>query len=454
MSAARLAMTLRARALRAGAWSFAGYGVSQAIRLGSNLLMARLLAPETFGVMTIAVTTATVLSLLSDLGIQQNIVQSRRGEDPRFLDSAWSMQILRGMALWLAALALSGLLWLAGRAGVFPPHSVYAAPELVPVIAVCSFSTVIQGFQSTRLALAQRSLDQKTLIRIELAGQILGIAAMVPIALATRSVWALVAGLLVAATAQTLLGHLWAGTSRLRWDRESVRELLRFGRWVFVSSAVYVLAVNGDRLLLGALVGADVLGVYAIALLIVSAIEGILFRLFQTVSLPAFSEVARTDPARLREIYYRMRLPMDVALLGAAGALAAAGPLVIKLLYDSRYAAAGEVVQVLALSLLFGRYGAAQQVYLALGRPRYLAAINAARLAALIALVPLAFRLGGFSVALWAIALHPVVTLPLIFHFNAKTGLNDVRRELKLFLAFPAGYGAGAVAVLLSRGGT
>ncbi len=143
--------TLLQRALWAGGWTIAGQGAGQLIRLAGNLIMTRLLVPEMFGVMAIATMVTVVLWLLSDLGIRQNIVQSDRGEDAAFLDTAWVIQITRGWVQWLAALILSLALYLANAAYWLPADSVYVAPVLPWVIAVVSLTAVIQGFQSTKI---------------------------------------------------------------------------------------------------------------------------------------------------------------------------------------------------------------------------------------------------------------------------------------------------------------
>ena len=186
---------------------------------------------------------------------------------------------------------------------------------------------------------------------------------MVPLGVMSRSIWALVAGGLVAALTATVLSHTWlmGRRNRFRWDRESLRELIHFGKWIFASSGLYVLATHGDRLMLGGFVDANALGMYAIAMLIIGAIEGGLSRLFQAVSLPALSEIARNDPSRLREVYYRLRAPVDLLLLLLTGFLFAAGQTVIDLLYDARYATSGRMLEILAWSLFALRYGVANQ---------------------------------------------------------------------------------------------
>src|SRR4051812_39078328 len=90
------ALTLRTRIFNAGGWTIGGLALGHLIRLGTNLLMTRLLVPEAFGIMAIAALIMYGLALFSDLGLRQNIVQSARGNDVAFLNTAWMVQIMRG----------------------------------------------------------------------------------------------------------------------------------------------------------------------------------------------------------------------------------------------------------------------------------------------------------------------------------------------------------------------
>src|SRR6266571_1268363 len=143
-------ISLKRKILNAGVWSLAGYGLSQAIRFGSNLLMTRLLVPEMFGVMAIATTVMVGLAMFSDVGLKQSVIQSKRGNDPDFLNTAWVIQILRGFVLWVFAICVSLLIFLADRIGMVPKDTVYADPILPYVIAILSITAVIGGFQSTK----------------------------------------------------------------------------------------------------------------------------------------------------------------------------------------------------------------------------------------------------------------------------------------------------------------
>ena len=450
----RAPLTLKQRVFGAGIWTLGGHGLAIGIRLVSNLIMTRLLVPEMFGVMAIVVTITMILGMFSDLGLLQNIVQSPRGEEPEFLDTAWVVQIARGFALGACMLPLSAGLHFAGLAGLLPATSAYASPELPLVIAVYALLPVISAFRSTKVATAYRNFSQRRLIEIELVSQLSGLAIMIVVGVIDRSIWALVAGAFVTELTMTVLSHTWmrGHANRFRYDKTIVRELFDFGKWVFVSSALYMLALTGDKLLLGVFVGADVLGFYAIASNFVMMINGALGKLFFNVSLPALGEIARNEPSRLREIYNKLCIPGDVILIFLTGFLFEAGHWVIILLYDPRYTPAGGMLEILALSLFAVRYEMARQAYTALRLPQYGTVMSLVRFISLCVMVPLSYYVGGTQGVIWGVALHPLVAVPVVYGFNAKLGLLNWRHEATVMLVLPVGFVAGlALNQLLAR---
>ena len=187
---------LRARALRGTAFTFFGFGTQQFLRLLSNLVLTRLLFPEAFGLMALVMVVLTGLQMISDAGLNPSIVQSRRGDEPDFLNTAWSLQIGRGFLLWLLTLALA-----------LPLARFYDQPQLAALLPVAGFGMVIQGFQSMRLASANRHIALGRLTLMELGSQVIGIAVMVLLAWWLRSVWALVIGTLIGTAIKTVLSH-------------------------------------------------------------------------------------------------------------------------------------------------------------------------------------------------------------------------------------------------------
>ncbi|TVT86158.1 oligosaccharide flippase family protein [Pseudomonas sp. H3(2019)] len=447
-------LSLRRRAISAGAWNLGALVASQAIRLGGNLVMARLLMPEIFGVMIIATTVSVVLHLLSDVGLRQNIIQSPRGDDPVFLNTAWTVQILRGVVLFASTLLIAGFSWFAQVINLWSANSTYAAPELPLVLAFTGFTAIIFGFQSTKIDLAVRDFQQKKVVLLDFASQLAGLLVMLGIGYFTRSVWSLVIAGLVSAMVGTVIGHLWfqGPPNRLQWDRSALEELVVFGRWILLSSAVGVLAMYGDRIWFGGSMSATELGVYSIAVLILGTLQTAVLRLAGAVALPAFSEASRSnDTARLRVLYYRFRLIFDLALLFVCGLFLTVSPLIVGGLYDERYAAAGTMMAILSTSFFTLRYTVAHQVWLALGLTKYQAMDNIIRIVSLWVLLPLLLAIGGVKYAIWGVALHTFPTLILIVYVNRQVGLFDLKRELVVLPMLAVGALCGELALGVAK---
>lgn len=424
---------LRKRAISAGAWNLGALVTSQAFRLGGNLIMARLLMPEMFGIMMIAITVSLVLHMLSDVGLRQNIIQSPRGDDPVFLNTIWTVQIVRGFILFASTLLLAALAWYAQALNLWSTNSTYAAPELPLVLAVTGFSAIIVGFQSTKIDLAVRSFQQKKVVLTEFASQVVGLLVMLGIGYFTRSIWSLVIAGLVQSMVYTLLGHFWfeGPSNRLQWERSALDELVGFGRWILLSSAVGVLAMYGDRVWFGGSMTASELGVYSIAVLILGAVQLALQKIVGAVALPAFSEASRTnDTVRLHALYYRLKLMLDLACLFLCGLFLTGSPLLISILYDERYAQAGNMMAILSLSFFTMRYMLANQVWIALGHTKYQAMDNIIRVVSLWVLLPLLLAIGGVKYAIWGAALYTFPTLILVFYVNWRLGMFSLKREL------------------------
>lgn len=445
--------SLKERFVRAGSWTVFAYGCTLVLRLGSSLVMTRLLAPEAFGLIAIVATIGTVAALLSDIGIRQAVVHSPHGDEPLMLNTAWTMQIVRGVLIWLVCCLIALGLYLGGQAGWLSGDSVYASPQLPAILALGTMYTVIAGFETTKRYTADRRIDQKRVVLIELAAMAIGIAATIALGWWMRSVWAIVIGGAFGAACSVVAGHLWlpGHPNRLAWDRAFARQIFGYGKWILASSLLYVLATNGDKLLLGIWVTPAVLGCFAIAQSLAQVLEMAVGRVFSQVAAPAFGDVVRSQPERLREVYRRLRLPFDMIFAGAAGFMFALGPWLISLMYDPRYAEAGTILQILSFGVVFARYGVSVSAYLALQAPQAQAVMNLVRVAAFFLLVPLAYEVFGVQGAYWAIGLYSAAVLPVVWWFDHRFGLLSWRHELVAFIVWPVGWAAGTALVETAR---
>jgi O-antigen/teichoic acid export membrane protein len=435
-------LPLKRRILGAGSWSLAGAGMSYAISLGSNLLLTRLLIPEMFGVMAIAGLVITILSMFSDVGLTQNVIQSRRGDESAYLNTAWAIQIMRGLLLWLLALCISLLVFVANNAGFSPEGSVYADPYLPWVIAVVSFSMVIDGFQSTKVSEATRylSLGRITLMRI--IGQIVGLICTISwIFLVGRSIWALVAGTIFSKILTTPVTHIWlpGSANRWQWDQSAFYEIFHFGKWIFLSSIFGLFANNSDRILLGGFVDSATLGIFSIASMLIGAIAQMLIAMFAQVSYPALSEIARERPRELRRSLYGIHTVTAPFVYFCSGLLVVFGNALIGLLYDPRYAEAGWMLQVLAVGLVKIPFNLSQWGLLARGLAKNFTGLVALQAASTIVFIPIGFHFFAVPGAVWGIVASQLLCVPAIIYYQIKYQLFDAAKEMAVLPAFLVG---------------
>ena len=437
--------SLRGRVLRAGNWTIGGHFASQALRLATNLVMTRLLVPEMFGIMALANVIMLGLQMVSDLGLRQNIVQSQRSSAPTFLNTIWTVQIVRGSLIWMVTLGVALAIFLLERVQWWPAGSVYAEPVLPYVIGCLSFNALLGGFESTKLATANRDLALGRVTLLELICQAAGLVAMLGWASIDRSIWALVAGSIVSGMLRVAVSHLALSgeSNRLHWDQEAFSEIFGFGKWVFLSSILGFFAASADRFLLGGLTDSSTLGLYSIALLMVSSFRDVFVKLIGDVTLPALGEIVRERKAALKVVYYRIRTPLDIVTLLATGFLFSAGHLLILILYDGRYLPAGHMLEVLSIGLFEVRYTLVIQCLIALGKPRLLVPITGMRLVALYGLLPLAYSWHGINGAVWVISCSFLLTIPFIIFIKVKHDLFDMLRELRVLPLLVIGYAAG-----------
>jgi O-antigen/teichoic acid export membrane protein len=221
---------------------------------------------------------------------------------------------------------------------------------------------------------------------------------MVTWALLHRSVWALVAGGLAGSITKLVVSHaaLPGTRNRFQWDAAAARSILRFGRWIFVSTILGFLANQSDRLIFGKMVPLATLGIYNIGLMVATLAPLTLGHLGGTVAFPLFSKALnRGEP--LAPVFRRFRWPMLLLSGWILSGLIGGGSVAIDLLYDERYAEAGWIVQLLSVGGWFMVLEAINGAgVLALGKPRWWAASGAGKLLGMLVLIPAGYAAAGF----------------------------------------------------------
>jgi O-antigen/teichoic acid export membrane protein len=443
---------LRDRALKAGSWTLAGYGVQLCFKLFSNLVLTRLLFPEAFGAVAVAAALISGLVLISDFGVRVVIVQSPRGDEVAFLRSAWMFQLWRGVLLWMILVGLCALIGTPAVRNLLPTASVFAYHSFPLMTACLGFTLVLDGAQSTCIPLNARRLNYRPIVIVDLAARMLSIPVMIIWAWIAPSVWALVGGTVVASLFQLVLSHAWVPgpLMGLNWEKDHLREIVRFGRWIAVSSFATFIYQQCDLILLGILMPGSVLGLYSIAKLLVGVGEGLLERLGSTLALPIFAEIIRKNPSNLLDRYYRFRLPMELmaALLG--GGLLASGNFIVNFLYDPRYAQAGLMLQILAVGTVFYPLLLIRDAFNATGDTHVFAFLSILRAVSLVVCLVIGFVAFGAPGAIGGVALHRIIPSVIIVFLARQRNWIGIWQELRIIPVFILGLLLGKAIVLIA----
>jgi len=392
--------------------------------MGSSVVLTRIIpdAPSVYGVMALVFALYGGILLFSDIGVPLLLTQNRLGMEPAFRNTAWTAQVIRGLVIWLVAVALAPVLALS-----YPDF-----PGLQELIVVTSLAAILNGFNSTSLFAFSRNMEVKRLAKLELVSQLCGTIVTITHAYLDPTPWALVSGSLVTSGAKLLASHIAADRrDRFQWDSVAARQLMKIGGWVFISTALTFGCMQADRLVFAKLITKEELGVYAVALRLSMAAGELLRRMSRNVLFPILCRVHHEDQDLERSFSkHRWLVVASGGLLLTT--MCGGGRAVMELLYVDKFAAGGWILQLLAAAtwidccLLAPR----MQAIFAMGQPRWAAGANAAKVLAMLTLIPIGFNYYGFlgAVAAYAFAEVPryVITLWGSYACRVRRGGSDI----------------------------
>jgi O-antigen/teichoic acid export membrane protein len=320
-------------------WTVGAFAATFALRLGTNMAVSRLLAPDVLGIMVIVNSVRYGVELLTDVGVEQNIVRHRDGLTPTFLNTAWTIQIIRGFGLMLVFVALAVPL----------AHFYKIDPRIMLLI---SAAPLINSLHSTAIFGLVKRLEVRKRSLFELTCDVISAVTTITLAALIPTVWALLFGILASVAARSALSYRLPHPShRIAIDRGYAREMLTFGKWIAVSSLVIYAAINLDRIALGRLAPLAALGVYGIARSIADVPQQLSSRLSYQLVFPALAHAQAEGLAPLtRETLARGRrlfLVIGAVVLATGIAWADVG---IAILFDARYHAAGWMLSLLLVA--------------------------------------------------------------------------------------------------------
>jgi O-antigen/teichoic acid export membrane protein len=288
--------SLKKKVLIGSFWLYLLQGFTGGVLILQTIILARLLTPKNFGIVAIFFIISGALEGFTNTGFQKALIQ-RKKIDNNFMNTAWSVSILRGIVLFCSLFFTAPIL-----------ADLFDSPRSGPVIRVLSITLLLKGFYNIGTIYFTKDLEFQKQFILKGSGILANILISIPLAFLLRNEWAIVWGM-VAADATTLLmsftGHPYR--PKFSFDHLSFLTLFNYGKWLFLSSVVIFFIRQGDKIFIAKLLGITELGIYTVAWRF-AKIPELLAKPLPNVLFPAYSKIQ--NEARVLKARYLQALKL------------------------------------------------------------------------------------------------------------------------------------------------
>jgi len=383
------------------------FALQAVIRLVSSLVLTRVLLPEAYGTITILVSILFVIGNILDTNVTLFIVRDKNAEQPRYLNTAWTMRlgrsVLSGAVLFVCAPLIA--------------TKVYDLPDLTLPLRVFSLWFLIDGFETMAFALAIRRKQARLQMYSELAASVLSTTFSILYCYRYHTFWGIAFGMLLNRLIMTVLSHRLYRDLRPRLfiDLAAAREILVYSKFT-VPSSLLTLGLNQfDKVVFLRLFDLRLLGIYGLAGNIAGSVETLISKISQAVLYPRCAHNFRENPDTATKRYYTENTKLFAGILAIPAAVAGAAHLIITVLYDPRYSEAGSVLQALAIrAVLLSFASPAEDLLISAGQFRVILVGNVLRTAWIVLGSLVGYYFLGFLGFIYGISLSGLP--PLIYY--------------------------------------
>lgn len=356
-------MKLSQRAAYSGFWVFALSICNRLLGFIRMIVLARMLSPDDFGLMGFTLLAVAILESFSKTGIQSALIQKRESIND-YLDTAWTLQALRGILLFII------LFITAPYVGTF-----FNNPLAVDVTRIAAFAFLFENLTNIKVVFFTKELEFNKQFIYRISGTVADLGTAVLMAVLTKSVWALVYGLLAGHIVRAVVSYIVVPyRPRIRIDWDKGKELFNFGRWVFASSILLFFTSQGDDILVGKLISAAALGFYQMAYYISNMPATEITHVISQVSFPLYSKL-QNDRESLQKAYLKIVKITAMISIPAGVLIFILTPDLVSIILGEKWAPVIMATQILCLyGILRANGSTGAPLVLSLGKPKILTA--------------------------------------------------------------------------------
>jgi lipopolysaccharide exporter len=372
-------------------------------------ILARLLLPVQFGIFGIAMLALGFLEIMTETGINVFLVQEK-SEIKEYLDTAWIVSIGRGILVTIFLLLMSPLI-----------SKFFNSPESLPVLLVVSIVPFVRGFINPAEARFQKELLFNKEFWFRLGCLILDTSVAIILALITRSVFAMVWGMVAGVILELILSWLvLTPRPKLSFEKEKAKRIIDRGKWMTGASIFNYLFQNGDNMTIGKLLGEGPLGIYNVAYKISSLPISEISDVVSKVTFPVYSRIS-TDYERLKKAFLKTTLVTGLLIILAGIGIYVLAEQIVSIVLGPNWSAAVPILKVLSIfGIIKGASFSPLSLFLAVGKQEYVTYVTLLGIAGLfIPIIPLTLKYGLMGTG-YSVIIGSLVTIPLIIYYIIK----------------------------------
>lgn len=354
---------LNTKIVKATKWSAITEIIAKLVTPITSIILARLLTPEAFGVVTTLSMVITFAEIFTDAGFQKYLIQHDFVDD---LDREQSTNV----AFW-SNLLMSLFFWLVIGLFADPLASLVGSPGLGHVLIIACISIPLAAFSSIQIALYKRDLDFSTLFKVRIIGICIPLIVTIPLAFYLRSYWALVIGTIVSNLANAVLLTFYSKWKpKLFYSFGKFKEMFSFSAWSVVEAITIWMTGYVDIFIIGTYLNEYYLGLYKTAITIVGQIMGLVTAATTPILFSALSRLQNDDRA-FAEMFYKFQklvallvIPLGVGIYCYSD--------IVTIVLGKQWLPASEFIGLWgltsAVTIVLSHYSS--EVYRSKGRPR------------------------------------------------------------------------------------
>lgn len=386
------------KSIRSGFWVGFSSIVINSLSFIRTIILARLLTPEIFGLMSICMIVVRGIEIFTETGIGTAIIHRQKNFEEE-KDVAFTLMVFRGFILAIVTFLIAPLI------AIYYKESV-----LDLIIKVFAVSFIFKGFYNINTIHYQIELDFKRLSYLEQATNFINFAIVVTLAYYLRNVWALVIGQVAASLIGTVMSFIIIpGRPRISFNKRIAKELFTYGKFITGLTIILYISTELDNMVIGRVLGVKYLGYYVVAFTLANLPATHISKLISKIMFPAYSKL-QNNPIALQDAYLKvLKLVANITIPASVG-IAILASEIIKVIYGVKWMPAVGALQILCIFGLIRAIGSLNgYLYNAIGKPNITFYLNVVRFLILLAVIyPLTSKYGIEGTAI-------AVTFPVLF---------------------------------------